>query len=430
MFTNRKFTFYAVCLGLTALLYTFLTAAIQAGQTQLALRLIAGGPGGWSLRALTLPVAAGYALAVPASFLCARTMARSGIRQALIIGSALAAAGCAAMMAANGLPVFGGAESGLYGMYVLAQALLSCGCVCMCAAVLSLTAMWFVRFRGRALGLVTLGWPLCAALGADWAAGLITDRLGGDWRPMWAAFALALALLMPAARFLLRDAPEDTGLYPDGADTPPDGEPDEQQPPLSLGKLLCSWRFWLALGLTGALTLTAAGCLGTAEARLVAKAAGGTTLLDRAATWLALGAIFAIPASYLFGWLCDRLGEVWACLPVLLAGLGGACLLSAFPKEVSPLTGLLLCLVTACLMGGASTLVPALLGRLFGRQQMLAAGEALVPVLALLCVLPALLGGGERTRLYIVLMAAAAAGLLLLPLLALALAKEKKEKTE
>ena len=69
-------------------------------------------------------------------------------------------------------------------------------------------------------------------------------------------------------------------------------------------------------------------------------------------------------------------------------------------------------------------------GRLFGRQQLLAAGEALIPALALLCVLPALLGGGERTRLYIVLMAAAAVGIFLLPLLGLALAKEKKEKTE
>ncbi len=429
MFTNKKFTVYALCLGLTALIYTFLIAAIQMGQTQLALRLITPAAGGWSRRALMLPVAAGYALAVPAAFLCARTMARSGVRQALIIGSALAAAGCAAIMAANGLDAFGGADSGLYGMYVLAQALLGCGCVCMSAAVLCLTALWFVRFRGRALGLVTLGWPLCAALGADWAAGCIAGRLGGDWRPVWAALALALALLMPAVRFLLRDTPEDTGLYPDGEGTPPEGEDDSETPP-SLGRLLGTWRFWLVLGVAGALTLTAAGCLGTLEARLVAKAAGGTSLLDRAATWLALGAIFAIPASYLFGWLCDRSGEVWACLPVLLAGLGCAWLLLAFPKEVSPLTGLPLCLVTACLMGGASTLIPALMGRAFGRQQLLVAGEALIPALALLCVLPALLGGGERTRLYIVLMAAAAVGLLLLPLLGLALAKEKKEKTE
>ncbi len=424
MFTNKKFTVYALGLGLMALIYTFLAAAIHAGQTQLALRLITPEAGGWSVRALTAPVTVGYFLAVPAAFLCARTMARSGIRQVLIIGSALAAAGCAAMMAANGLDAFGGA--GIYAFYVLAQVLLSCGCVCVYAAVLCLTAMWFSRSLGRALGLVTLGGPLCAALGADWAAGLIVSRLGGDWRPVWAAFALALALLMPAARFLLRDTPEDTGLYPDGAGTPPDGE-DDPEPAPGLGKLMAGGRFWLVLAVAGALTLTAAGCLGTVEVRLMAR--GGAALPDRAAVWLALGAIFAIPVSYFFGWLCDRIGQVWPSLPLLLAGLGCACLLWAFPEKIGPVAGILLALTVACMMGGVSTVVPALIARAFGRQGMLTACRALIPALALLYALPGLLGSGESTVLYAVLMAAAAAGLILLPLLGHVLGKARKEKT-
>ena len=416
MFQNKKFGFYAVILCLTGLVYTFLCAGLEGGQIELFRGQLSGGPD-WRPENVQLPLTVGAFLAVPGAFLCGTVFLRHGIRQGLILLGAAAAAGCVGLMNAGGR----------YWLLFVSLVLVRCVCAMLQIGIAALCVHWFIRCRGRVLGLVTMGGPLFSAIGAPAVANFVQTTLGGDWRPLYLAAAAALALLALAVRFLLRDRPEDAGLYPDGEGYAPTFESQDPEPPLSAGRLLRSWRFWLVLAVTGALTAAGAGCLGTVEARLLAKG-GGPTLLNRAAPWLALGAIFAMPASYIFGWLCDKLGEVWASLPLLLAEVGCAYLLWAFPKEVDAVVGVPLCLAMACLLGGISTVVPALIARAFGRQQLLAACRVLFPALLLLAVLAGpgaeLLGGGARARLYIVLMAVAAAGLIFLPLLGRTLTKK------
>jgi len=73
---------------------------------------------------------------------------------------------------------------------------------------------WFRRYRGRALGLLTMSTPLGSSMLAL-TAQLIMARHG--WRAVFMVFALAMVLLqtLPAA-FILRRRPEDMGLIPDG----------------------------------------------------------------------------------------------------------------------------------------------------------------------------------------------------------------------
>ncbi len=407
MFQNRKFGFCAVVLCLTGFVYTLLCACLEGGQLEL-LR------GGWSASALRAPVTVGTVLSVPAAYLCLEDFRRRGVRQGVIVWGAAAALGCVGLANA----------AGLYWLFFVSMALVRCACMALQLGMAMLCCQWFIRCRGRALGLVTMGVPVFSALGAAELAGFIQSRLDGDAGPFYLTIAVLLAALALAVRFLLRDRPEDTGLYPDGAAFAPEEEDGTEPPPI--GQLLRGGRFWLVLAVTGALILTAAGCLGTVEARLLAKAAGGVTLLRHAAPWLALGAIFAIPASYIFGLLCDKLGELWTALPLFLAELGCAYLLWTFPKDVDMSTGVPLCLTLACLLGGVSTLVPSLAARAFGRRPLLTVCRALVPALVLLGALPGLLGGGERAWLYAALMAVAAAGLICLPLLGRTLKKKER----
>lgn len=419
MFQNRKFGFCTVILCLTGFVYMFLCACLEGGQLELLRGQLAGGAG-WSARQIQRPAAVGAVLAVPLAYVCLEGCLRHSVRQSMIVWGAAAALGCIGLVNADGA----------YWLLFVSLVLVRCACTALELGVTVLCARWFIRYRGRVLGLVTMGAPVFYAVGASSVAGFIHTRLGGDARPFYLTVAVLLALMALAVRFLLRDRPEDTGLYPDGEGRAPDAESGEPEPPLSVGRLLRSGRFWLVLAVTGALAAAGAGCLGTVEARLAARAAGGTTLLRHAAPWLALGAIFAIPASYIFGWLCDKLGEVWTALPLLLAELGCAYLLWTFPKDMDASVGAPLCLAMACLMGGVSTVIPALIVRAFGRQQLLPACRALFPALLLLAALAGpvaeLLGGGERAGLYAVLMAVAAAGLAALPILGRALAKDRK----
>jgi MFS family permease len=102
---------------------------------------------------------------------------------------------------------------------------ISVGGVFMCNLVVNVTiARWFVRKRGRAMGIAATGLGI-----AKVSIPLITASLflWFGWRQTWALFGIAtlLILVLPALVFMRR-APEDMGLFPDGAL----GPYDELQP--------------------------------------------------------------------------------------------------------------------------------------------------------------------------------------------------------
>ncbi len=417
MFKNRKFGFYAVTLCVTGLLYTFICAGLESGQTQIIRAVITPAGGGWTAEKIQLPMTVGSFLAVPLAFLCCTGFLRAGIRQTLIPCAAAAALGCVGLVCANGLDIYGGAASGQYGLFFAALLTMECACVMVRMALALLCLQWFCRFRGRALGAVAMGAPLFSAVGAAALAHFVQTTLQGDYRPLYVAVAAALGLLALSTRFLLRDRPEEAGLYPDGDGYAPAGEPAEPEPPMTLSRILRDRRTWQLLLAMGALAAAAAGWFGFLEDRLLTKGGGGPTLLGRASPWLALGAILGIPASYVFGWLCDRLSVSWTSVLLGLAEMGAVYLLWHFPKEVALWTeGVPLSLSVGLLMGGVPTVVPCAVGHVFGRQQAISACRAVFPGLLLLAALtgPAgtLLGGGARARLYAVLFCLAALGAL------------------
>ncbi len=413
MFKNRKFGFYAVTLCLTGLAYTALCAALQSGQTDILRHFVTAGGGGWSGRAIELPAMVGSFLAVPAAFVCGRLTVKNGPRQTLIVSAALAALGSVGLAAANGLDVYGGAAAGSYPLFFLSSALVRCACALIDIGVFTLCAGWFIRCRGRVMGIVTLGAPLLGAVGVGALVALISGRLDGDCRPFFLALAGALAVLALVTRFLLRDVPEEAGLYPDGAGRAPLSEPDDDTPPGGK-QVLKDRRTWLLLASYGPLVAVASGCMGAVAARFLSL--GGEGLWLSAGKWLALGAILSIPASYLFGLLDDYAGSAAASVALAVTELLPAAALLVMPAEGSLLWEILLSVGVACLMGGVSTMVPCALARVYGRRGFAAAGQIVLPAL----LLPAaaapvaavwLIGMGMGRTACVALIALAAVGL-------------------
>jgi sugar phosphate permease len=94
-------------------------------------------------------------------------------------------------------------------------------------------AQWFVRKRGRAMGIANLGTGL-AKLGIPLIAASLFALIG--WRGTWAVFGIVAPLLVIApALIFIRRRPEDMGLRPDG--DPPhqkfDKSPATSAPPSS-----------------------------------------------------------------------------------------------------------------------------------------------------------------------------------------------------
>ncbi len=110
---------------------------------------------------------------------------------------------------------------------------------------------WFVRKRGKALGIAVMGGgmgPLLAPLTLH----AIMTAVG--WRDTWLILGAAAILVLAPLSFLVRTRPEDMGLLPDGEETPPE-EPSQAAAParppdersLTRGEALRSPAFWLII---------------------------------------------------------------------------------------------------------------------------------------------------------------------------------------
>ena len=135
---------------------------------------------------------------------------------------------------------------------------------------------------------------------------------------------------------LLKDAPEQAGLYPDGAATPPKSEENvEDEVHLTVGQVLSQAKAWWLiisygifqfiinacmacmvawftyLAVTNA-DMVAAGPMGEMFAGMGGLAGQGAMVLflGQATKWLSVGAILGIPMSFLFGVLDDKIGSV------------------------------------------------------------------------------------------------------------------------
>ena len=117
---------------------------------------------------------------------------------------------------------------------------------------------WFIRKRGKALGIAVMGGGMGPLL-APITLYALMNTIG--WRDTWFVMGLAVMIVLVPLSFLVRTRPEDIGLLPDGDDhlgdhvatsSPKTRGPDEGS--LTRGEALRSPAFWLiviAFGLGG-----------------------------------------------------------------------------------------------------------------------------------------------------------------------------------
>lgn len=104
-----------------------------------------------------------------------------------------------------------------------------------------LVSYWFQKKRGLAMGLVYVGVGLFGGIGSFLVRGL-TDSYG--FRTALTVLGCLMFLSWPLAFFVLKDRPQELGLFPDGAPEPP---PDAKLVPQEFGVLFRSVPFWLLL---------------------------------------------------------------------------------------------------------------------------------------------------------------------------------------
>ena len=426
MLQNKKFARYAIAFNILGIVFMFFYSGLQNDQIN-----IIQGFSGWNTQATAIPLTIGNIVCIGLTMVYGTLFMKIGVRKTLVPCIALSALGCAGIALANGVATVSGVELksanpgdiGIYWLYAVSLFVIRCTCMCLQMSGFQLAATWFIRYRGRALGIITLGAPLFSVIGTSVMTNFIQTRLGGDYRPFYYGLCVILIILAVLVWALIRDTPEEVGLYPDGADHPPISEAGEKEVNLTVGQVLSQKKSWIMIINYGVyqfiinccmasmvlwfttlamqnMDTIAAGPLPEMVAKAmdmpngeVALGALGPMILfvGQATRWLSIGAILGIPMSFIFGVIDDKLGT-----PIASLVLG--------ITEFLPVIGLMLqksavettgqCNVpmlvlwgfgVACMTGGVPTMHPASISFAFGRREYQSANRVIMAIQLIPC---------------------------------------------
>ena len=240
---------------------------------------------------------------------------------------------------------------------------------------------WFVRLRGRAVGITTSSIYLGGAIHAFLVRHL---TLLFGWRSVWLTFGLAtwVILILPCA-LILRRRPEDLGLLPDGDNPDERGEiqrettqnlpqgPVEERWPVKAA--LRTRAFWF---LSAAFTLNQIALASTLVHQVAYFTDKGISY-EMAVTGLSLFALMGALGQFTWGFLAERIDIRYCVVTNFLLGLLGLVIL----ETATDRTSVLLFTVTfGFAIPSQLALSPIIFSNYFGRLSIGAIRGVIAPI--------------------------------------------------
>jgi MFS transporter, OFA family, oxalate/formate antiporter len=228
---------------------------------------------------------------------------------------------------------------------------------------------WFVKKRGRALGMATSGISFSGAV-IPLIAMLLLQTVGLVYTTL--VIGLVLAAMGPLAWLIVRDWPEDYGLAPDG-DSLSHSRGDvlieskgrfrdpSWEPLWTTTQVVHTSAFW-KIGLAfGIMLMGTVGVMSQLKPRFVDLGFGDMTSMLLMAVTAGIGGV----SKYMWGNLCDR-HDVRRIVAVL--GLGNALGLALATSGENIIIVAMFILVFGCSMGGIMAAWPIIIGDMYGRR--------------------------------------------------------------
>ena len=245
----------------------------------------------------------------------------------------------------------------------------------------AVVSRWFVRSRGRAMGITTMGTSIGGLALPPLSTWWIAEY---GWRGALEHFALLTVLLVAPWIWLnVRDRPGDLGLQPDGAPAEPqEATPTApQQAPPGMGEIVRRREFWLIALSVGFLVAAFSATL----ANLSPYAVGLGASKVQASSLIMMLAIAGLVGKLLFGMAADRFSLKWG-LWASQSMVGIALVLMILQPPWPLVVAAALCLGLAT--GGLLPVWNSMMALVFGTDSFGRAMGAMGPVITLL-VMPA-----------------------------------------
>lgn len=380
MLKNKKFATYAIAFNILGIIFMFMYSGLQNDHYNIITAYSA-----WTPAQIQIGRTVGEIACIALTFVYGTFFMKYGVRRTLIPCILLCALGCVGIVTANGQLVTGGA--GNFFLFSVSSFVLRCCCMCFQMAGFQLAANWFIKYRGRVLGIVTLGSPLFSVVGVGGFSNFIASHWNGDYRFFYVGIAGVLVIIAILTRFLLRDTPEEVGLYPDGADHAPLSEENADEIHLTVGQVLSEKRAWLLIVSYGAFQFIINCCMSSMAVRYMsldpafqAGLSPAPTVWLAATKWLSVGAILGIFMSYVFGWIDDKFGTVKASIALGVSELIPVLMLMFMPEGGNIPMEILWGFGVACMTGGVPTMHPASITYAYGRREYQSANRIIMAI--------------------------------------------------
>ncbi len=380
MFKNKKFGSYVIALNLLGILFMFFYSGLQNDHYNIITTYSS-----WTADQIQIARTVAEFACIALTFVYGTFFMKYGVRKTLIPCIMLCALACVGITAANGLAVNGG--EGNFMIFNISSFVLRCCCMCFQMAGFQLAANWFIKYRGRVLGVVTLGSPLFSVVGVGGMTNLIANNWNGDYRLFYIGVSVILVAIAILVRFFIRDTPEEVGLYPDGADAAPKSESNEEEVHLTVKQILSEKRAWLLIVSYGAFQFIINCCMSSMAARFMSLdpafqsgASPAPTVWLQATTWLSVGAILGIFMSYVFGWVDDKFGTVKASILLGISEIIPVAMLMFMPEGGNIPMEIAWGFGVACMTGGVPTMHPASISYAYGRREYQSANRVIMSI--------------------------------------------------
>ena len=270
----------------------------------------------------------------------------------------------------------------------------------------SIVPKWFIRKRGRALGIATMGTGLGALLFPISVSALV-NTVG--WRDAWLVLGLACVALLAPLSLLVRTRPEDMGLLPDGepatqAAAKPNTSPSVEQS-LTRHQAIRTSTFWL---LVASFSLVGFGIVGFQTNWVPYLLESGFSSAQAASSIAIYGALSGLSRP-LWGYMGERVPARY--LMATVTTLTAASILMFLGVRTIPLLVSFMT-IAGLVMGGYIIVQSLITANYFGRAYLGSVGSAMRPFFTLSFALSPLLVGalydlqGNYTLAFLVAMAA------------------------
>jgi MFS family permease len=252
-----------------------------------------------------------------------------------------------------------------------------------------LAANWFIKYRGRVLGIITAGSPLFTICGLTLLTKVYvaTGKLDATYAIM-GAVGVVLAVCFGV---FLKDDPEHAGLFPDGADDKPASEEQEAEE-VTLKEILTTKKAWQLIISYGILQFVILAMLYYMVQRYTQLGGDDITALWRAKAqkFLWVGAALGIPMSFVLGWIDDKLGTIKASIFLNVLFFIPVMALAFMPEGGNSAMMALWAFGVAIMTGGTPTMHPCSVSYVYGRRKYQDANKWIMTIQAIICA-PALL---------------------------------------